>query len=110
MNKIIILQLKNDQSLELQESLHYFGYNKIEFSDSLGDLPIKDILNFVATVIGAGGVTAIITELRKWKKKDIKVEESEDCIKIDCTQTTVPEVIELLKQIHEIQNSNKDKQ
>ena len=43
MNTIIILQLKNDQSLELQESLHYFGYNKIEFSDSLGDLPINDI-------------------------------------------------------------------
>lgn len=108
MNTIIILHLKNSQIPDLKDNLHYFGYNRIDFSDTLGDLPINDILTYVATAIGAGGITTIATELMNRKKKDIKIEESKDGIKIDCTNATTSEVIELLQKVHEIQNNQKE--
>ncbi len=106
MNSIIVLHLSRKQVPELQERLQYLGYCKIDTSDTLGDLPINDILVFIATIIGTGGVTTIINKLIDYKKKNIKVETSEDSIKIDCTNATTSEVLDLLEKLYDLQNKN----
>lgn len=99
MNAIIELCITNKQYAELSDNLQVSGFKRIGYDDVLGNLSIQDVLIFLTTIMGAGSLEKIISKFMDRKKKDISIEIQKDTIKVDCSNSTVQEVVDLLKEI-----------